>query len=43
MREKGKGTREWGQGYLFQRDKGPPLSRGEIDTIGKWWYLLLIR
>ena len=27
MREKGKRTRERGQEYLFQRDKGLPLGR----------------
>ena len=29
MKEKGKGIRERGQGYLSQRDKGLPLDRGD--------------
>ena len=32
MREKRKGTRERGQGYLSQRDKGLPLDGEETDV-----------
>jgi hypothetical protein len=31
MREKGKGTREKGKGYLPQKDRGLPLDREETD------------
>jgi hypothetical protein len=32
MKEKEKGTRERGKGYLSWRDKGLPLDREETDT-----------